>query len=180
MWDWISGLDQGTGTFALPLWAAGAAIILVSCVIALRRAGTRTIIVALSQVAVVLIVAGTAWVFINQSSLGDRASERRAIDARAMELTARAVTPGSALACLDALAGETVENACERAVFASADTTASAVSYIAARLTLLADATAYAEQRDPSYQQVLAELAPHTGGRSFRLGRSCHGNPGWM
>jgi hypothetical protein len=31
------------------------------------------------------------------------------------------------------------------------------VSYIAARLALLADATAYAEQHDPSYQHVLAD-----------------------
>jgi hypothetical protein len=157
MGDWISGLDQVTGTF--PLWAAGAALILVLIVglIAHRWAGTRTAIAALSRVAVVLIVAGTAWAFIHQSSLRDRASERRAFDARAMELTARAITPGSALACLDALAGDMVENACENAVFASAETAASALSYIAARLALLADAAAYADQRDPSYEAVLAD-----------------------
>jgi hypothetical protein len=159
MWDRISGLDQVTGTFTLSIWAAGAAIILflIIGIIATGRAGPRAAIATLSQAALVLIVAGATWAFISQSSLRDRADERRAIDARAMELTARAVTPGSALACLDALTGETVENACERAVFASAETTASAVSYIAARLALLADATAYAEQRDPSYQQVLAD-----------------------
>jgi len=152
---WLSGLDQVT----LPIWAAGAAIILflIVGIVAVWRAGPRTAIAASSQAALVLIVAGATWSFISQSSLRDRADERRALDARAMDLTARAVTPGSPLACLDALAGETVENACEKAVFASADSAAAAVSYIAARLTLLADATAYADRHDPSYELIVAD-----------------------
>jgi hypothetical protein len=155
MWDRLSGLDQVT----LPIWAAGAAIILflIVGIVAVWRAGPRTAIAASSQAALVLIVAGATWSFISQSSLRDRADERRALDARAMDLTARAVTPGSSLACLDALAGETVENACEKAVFASADSAAAAVSYIAARLTLLADATAYADRYDPSYELIVAD-----------------------
>ena len=155
MWDRLSGLDQVT----LPIWAAGAAIILflIVGIVAVWRAGPRTAIAASSQAALVLIVAGATWSFISQSSLRDRADERRALDARAMDLTARAVTPGSPLACLDALAGETVENACEKAVFASADSAAAAVSYIAARLTLLADATAYADRHDPSYELIVAD-----------------------
>lgn len=43
-----------------------------------------------------------------------------------------------ALACLDELAGDVVETACERAVFASAETTAAAVSYTAAQISRLA------------------------------------------
>jgi hypothetical protein len=155
MWDRLSGLDQVT----LPIWAAGATIILflIVGVVAVWRAGPRTAIAASSQAALVLIVACATWSFISQSSLRDRADERRALDARAMDLTARAVMPGSSLACLDALAGETVENACEKAVFATADSAAAAVSYIAARLTLLADATAYADRHDPSYEPIVAD-----------------------
>jgi hypothetical protein len=48
--------------------------------------------------------------------------------------------PGSALGCLDAIAGETVEGACEKALFASPEATAAAVSYVAAQLSLLASA----------------------------------------
>jgi len=48
--------------------------------------------------------------------------------------------PGSALGCLDAIAGETVEAACEKALFASPEATAAAVSYVAAQLSLLASA----------------------------------------
>jgi hypothetical protein len=40
-----------------------------------------------------------------------------------------------ALACLDGLAGESVEAACEKAVFGSADTAAAAVSYAAAQVS---------------------------------------------
>jgi hypothetical protein len=159
MWDSIPGLERLTETFALPVWAAGAAIILllITGVIALRRAGPGATFGNLSQVVIAVILAGASLIFPNESSQRDRAGERRALDARAMELTARAVTPGSPLACLDGLAGETIENACEKALFASAESAASAVSYIAARLALLADAVAYADKRDPSYEPVLAD-----------------------
>lgn len=43
-----------------------------------------------------------------------------------------------ALSCLDELAGEAVETACEKAVFASADSTAAAVSHAARQITTLA------------------------------------------
>ena len=43
-----------------------------------------------------------------------------------------------ALACLDGLAGESVETACEKALFASADSVAAGVSYTAAQITRLA------------------------------------------
>jgi len=43
-----------------------------------------------------------------------------------------------ALACLDGLAGESVETACEKALFASADTAAAGVSYTAAQISRLA------------------------------------------
>ena len=46
----------------------------------------------------------------------------------ALELAARALVPGSALPCLDAIAGDVVEDACEKAIFASPEATAAAVS----------------------------------------------------
>jgi len=42
-----------------------------------------------------------------------------------------------ALACIDDLAGETVLTACEKVLFASADSTAAAINYAAARITRL-------------------------------------------
>jgi hypothetical protein len=43
-----------------------------------------------------------------------------------------------ALSCLDGIAGESVENACEKALFSSADSTAAAVSYAASQISRLA------------------------------------------
>jgi hypothetical protein len=89
---------------------------------------------------------------------GERTAERRALEARRTELTARAIVPGSPLPCLDALAGEPVESACERAVFASPTSLAAAVSYAAARLRLLADGIAYARRLDPGFEANMADL----------------------
>src|SRR5471032_3467921 len=74
-----------------------------------------------------------------------RSAERRALLQRNNELNASAVAPGSALACLDGGAGETVENACEKAVFANPQSAAGAVAYTAARLSLLTDAQAFSK-----------------------------------
>ena len=70
---------------------------------------------------------------------------------------AGSIAPGSALSCLDELAGEAVEAACEKGVFASPEAVAAAVKYVTAQLALLDDGTAYAKRGDASYA---AELAP--------------------
>jgi hypothetical protein len=58
---------------------------------------------------------------------------------------------GSALACLDANAGEVVERSCEKTLFATPETVAAGIAYIAARLSLLTDGLEYAERIDNSY-----------------------------
>jgi hypothetical protein len=144
---------------ALPVWGAGtfAAVALVCCLIAFRRAGYEGITGVVARVALIVIGAGATWVLIGASAGRDVATERQALDARLTELTAHAIAPGSALACLDAAAGAAVEDGCEKAVFATPEATAAAVSYIAARLALLADATRHA-QRDPGYGTLVTQL----------------------
>jgi hypothetical protein len=93
------------------------------------------------------VVAGVALaivVVVNQMALDRYAAERRALMQRDAELNISAVAPGSALACLDGGAGEVVENACEKQVFADPQRAASATAYMAARLALLADVAALA------------------------------------
>ena len=68
------------------------------------------------------------------------------------------MTSGYALACLDAGAGGAIETACQKAVFASPEATAAAVSYAAARLSLLSDGLKYARMGDPSYETSLIPL----------------------
>jgi hypothetical protein len=62
------------------------------------------------------------------------------------------------LACLDAGAGDAVETACEKAVFATPQSVAEAVSYVSARLALLADATEFVRRTGSNYESGLAPL----------------------
>jgi hypothetical protein len=95
-----------------------------------------------------------------------RSAERRALIQRNTELNVSAVAPGSVLACLDGGAGEAIENACEKSVFADPQNVASAVSYMASRLTLLADAHAYSLRGDSGIMDVFA-----TSRRALELDR---------
>jgi membrane protein implicated in regulation of membrane protease activity len=158
--DWVPGLDLSTGTFTLPLWAVGvaAAVLAALAVIAVVRSGVTEFGSLVFRVAVVAIALVFGWTYLNRSAERDRADERHALDQRAADLVGRAIVPGSAIACLEATNTETVEGACERAVFASPETVAAATAYISARLTLLADANDYTSRRDQAYESAIAGL----------------------
>lgn len=111
----------------------------------------------LSAVAIVVAAAG-AYLVIDRLALDNRAAERRALLDRQTELTARVLAPGSPLACLDGGAGETVGNACEKAVFADAVSAASAVAFAAARLDLLKEAAALAEKGERDIAGAFATM----------------------
>ena len=158
--DWLPGLDLSNGTFTLPLWAVGVAFALfvVLIVIAVLRAGLTELGSMVFRIAVILIAVVFGWTYIARSGDRDRMDERRALDHRAAELVGRAIAPGSAIACLEATNTETVEGSCERAVFASPETVAAATAYMAARLSLLADASEFTSRRDQSYEAQIAGL----------------------
>ena len=108
---------------------------------------------------VVVVLAGLAVMSIlGRLAQDERLAERHALAQRSAELTARALAPGSTLACLDGGAGEAVENACEKTVFGNPQSTAAAVAYMAARLTLLSDGLAFARHSDPDFAFTLAGL----------------------
>jgi len=140
------------------VWLAGvaAALVVVLCVLAFRRARGGWAGALLRGVAgAAAIVAVLAY--FDQSARHERAENLRALQARSAELAARALVPGSALACLDGAAGEAVETACEHKVFASPQSAAAAVAYVSAQLVLLADA-GVASGRDPGFAATLAGL----------------------
>ncbi len=101
----------------------------------------------LSAVAIAVAAAGGVAV-LDRLAADARGADQRALLARQTELAARVLTPGSPLSCLDGGAGETVESACEQAVFADASTTAAALAYTGARIALLKDAAALAQRGD--------------------------------
>src|SRR6267154_278090 len=123
---WLPGFDPTTGTFVLPLWSAAviAALLVAACVFVLARAGRDGIVEAIPRAGLLLVGAAVAWVVLNATSAGTFAAQRRALDARLLEMTTRAVMPGSALACLDATAGDLVEASCEQALFATPEAAA--------------------------------------------------------
>src|SRR5580698_826215 len=138
------GVDSEMASSVLRLWiAAGSAAVLVAiCAVAfnaLRTNAARAGIVALGA----LVGLAMIEVLLGSPVAQDHGADRRALEMRAQELTARTLAPGSALACLDAVAGENVDAACEKALFASPATVAAATSYAAARLELLSDMAAY-------------------------------------
>jgi hypothetical protein len=137
MSDFLGRLPSFETVAGIPAWVAGAlaAVLVVVCLLGFTRAGREGISGGLVRVALVLVGAGIAWILFDGSARRDLVVERRALDARANDLTVRTIMPGSALACLSAVAGDTVEASCERAVFATPEATAAAVSFVAAQLT---------------------------------------------
>jgi hypothetical protein len=138
------GVDSEMASSALRLWiaAGSAAALVVICGMAFNGLVTnaaRAGVVALGALVGVAMI----WALLDSPGAQDHGVDRRTLEMRAQELAARTLAPGSALACLDAVAGENVDAACEKALFASPATVAAATSYAAARLELLSDMAAY-------------------------------------
>src|SRR6202035_4370871 len=153
------GVDSEMGGSVLRLWiAAGSAALLVAiCAVAfngLRTNAARAGVVALGALVGVAMI----WALLGSPVAQDHGADRRALELRAQELTTRTLAPGSALACLDAVAGENVDGACEKALFASAAMVAAASSYAAARLELLSDMAAYVKHGGRDIDGALVPL----------------------
>ena len=121
-----------------------------------------TVLATIIRGVLVLVIAGSAWLAFDQwreaEQRTEQRSERRALVARSAELNLRVLAPGSALACLATEAADAVEIACEPVVFARPDTTAAAIAYTAARLSLLADGLDYARSADAAFAETLSGL----------------------
>jgi hypothetical protein len=155
----MPGIDAAAGTLTVPIWLAGAgsAILVVAILVAVRRAGGVALVSSLFRVGVIAAFVLGAWLYVDRGGAKNADNtDRRALDDRKTALITGAIAPGSALSCLDEMAGEAVATACEKSVFASPEAVAAAVKYVAAQLDLLKDGTAYAMQ-DSAYT---AELAP--------------------
>jgi len=171
-------VDPEVGIASVRLWiaAGSAALLVVACVLAFGRPAKDAMVrlarrapLAFIGALMVGVAVGAAAMWASGggvSVLGragnapvhDGDAERRALELRAQQLSAQALAPGSPLACLDALAGEAVETACERPLFASPASVAAAVSFSAARLALLSDMTAYAKRGGAGIDGVMTPL----------------------
>ena len=135
------------------IWLAGAvAAVAVVILMSAKRTDSIELIAPLFRVGLIAAAILGAWLYVQQRD------ERRALDDRKAVLMAGSIAPGSALSCLDELAGEAVESACEKTVFASPEAVASAVKYVAAQIELLNDGTVYAGRGDAGYAAKLVPL----------------------
>jgi hypothetical protein len=158
--QWMQGFDPITVTVALPSWAVAVAgfVLVAFCLWALARAGRGGMTGTLSRLLLLAAADAAVWVAIDYRARANLAAERADLDRRAYELSERALAPGSALACLDAQAGDAVEASCERALFASPESTATAVAYVSAQLVLLADANDFASRHGVNDAVAIAAL----------------------
>src|SRR5689334_18801129 len=86
------------------------------CALLVRRSASRwRSALARTAVFIAALVAGLGYFLVAADR--ELAADRRALQTRETDLAARAVMPGSALGCLNGIANETVETACEKAVF---------------------------------------------------------------
>jgi hypothetical protein len=158
-WKLLAASDV-TAAGMVPEWVftAAAAVVIIACAIAALRGGSQVRRAVAVSIAVVVIAAVAAGWLLDHITARDLAEEQRAMDERAFELKMRALAPGSALACLDPIAGEFVQDSCERALFASPEATAAAVSYVTAQLSLLATGSKHARASGLRYSDPLTAL----------------------
>ncbi|HEY6996246.1 MAG TPA: hypothetical protein VH397_21300 [Xanthobacteraceae bacterium] len=143
--EWAS-----SDAMSLPVPAVVAGLGVIIAALALMRARFEGAGAPFLQGALVVTAVLAGWWTLDHFARRDLAAEQRAVEARAHDLATRALAPGSALACLDAVAGDAVEDACEKAVFATPEATAAAVAYVAEQLSLLASAGEQARRARPS------------------------------
>lgn len=151
-WAWATSLDQLWRSPSFPMWATliAAGFFALVVLIVLLRADKTMANGALSVIALLAIGIASTTTVRGFGTPTSRVADSPTLDHRAAASQQVAATP--ALACLDGLAGESVEAACEKAVFGSPDTTAAAVSYAASQVSrVVAASTA----RSPTPEQLL-------------------------
>jgi hypothetical protein len=145
--EWASG-----EAMSLPVPAVIAGLGLIIAAFTLMRARYHGAGAPFLQGALVVTAVLAGWWTLDHFARRDLAAEQRAVEARAHELATRALVPGVAFACLDAIAGDAVEDACEKAVFATPEATAAAVAYVTEQLALLASGSEQARRAGASFR----------------------------
>jgi hypothetical protein len=157
------GVDPQSMAFTFPLIAAGSAalLVVVLCLLVFRFSDKGVVLPRWRIVlvfAAAMLSASLSWAFLDNATMRSQNAERSALKLRAGQLIAQSLMPGSPLACLDRLAGDTVQAACERAIFTSPASVATAISYVAAQFSLLSDMTEYAEHGGTHIDDALLPL----------------------
>ncbi len=130
---WASSIENLWHSASLPMWLtiAAAGFFAIVLLVTLFRA-ERSVANGALTVITLLAIGIAVTTMMRASGVGGSGPSGDLKSA----VQSNASLP--ALACLDGLAGESVEAACEKSLFASADSVAAGVSYTAAQVTRLA------------------------------------------
>lgn len=130
---WAASLEDLWHSQNLPMWLtiAAAGFFAVVLLVTLFRA-ERSVANGALTVITLLAIGIAVTSMMRASGIAGRGSSGD------LKSSGQAAASLPALACLDGLAGESVEAACEKVLFASADSVAAGVSYTAAQVTRLA------------------------------------------
>jgi hypothetical protein len=152
-WAWASSLDQIWRSPTFPMWLtlAAAGFFGIIVLITLLRAEKSVANGALTVITLLAIAVAVAATIRGFGPGGQAASGEPSSSLQTMSVTL------PALACVDDLAGDAVLNACEKALFGSAESSAAAVSYAASqitRLTAFGDVAAANKNMTPELQAL--------------------------
>lgn len=130
---WVASLSEIWHSSNFPMWLTIIAAVLFAVILVITMMRAEKSAANGALIVITLLAVGIAAIaMMRSSSVGGAANDA------GRSLALQPVPGMPALACLDGLAGENVESACEKAVFASADSTAAAVSYAASQVSRLA------------------------------------------
>jgi hypothetical protein len=131
-WAWVTSLDQFWRSPAFPMWLtlAGAIFFAFILFLTLIRA-EKSVANGVLAIITLLAIGVTAAVTLR----GFESDGGRILDSTNRGAPMNVAMP--ALFCIDGLAGELIESACEKALFGMPDTAAAAVSYVASEISRL-------------------------------------------
>jgi hypothetical protein len=149
-WAWATSLDHLWRLPAFPMWLTLAAagffgLIVLITLLRAEKSVANGALTVITLLAVGIAVAATLRGYGPPGTIENRSSQ----------LTSATGLP--ALACIDDIAGEAVEQACEKVLFGSAESTAAAVNQMAAmitRLTSLGEAATAQRSMTPETQAL--------------------------
>ncbi len=156
----MSYLPSLTGQVAVPLWmlAAGAAAVAAFIVLAMLRSGAARAADVLLQAGAVVVLLALGWAYLDHADRQERSDKRRALETRLLALEAQALAPNSSLACLTPAADSTVEDSCEKAIYASPERVAAALAFVGAEIDLLREIAALPDVRETDFASMREPL----------------------
>src|SRR3984893_15486169 len=92
-------IDVAAGTVTFVLWQSVilTGLVLLFLFLAIYRAQWPTVVGPAVRLSLTLFGIAAAWTLLDRLAERDRADERRALDQRILEMSARALAPGSLL-----------------------------------------------------------------------------------